>query len=80
MPSREKFFEKSLRALSSQNRAWDGVELDGEETEDASKRRRFQDAVNFHLGAIEQLTREREREREREEERGTNKKAPNSSI
>ena len=34
--------------------------------EDAPKRRGFRDEADFHLGAIEQLTRERERERERE--------------
>ena len=66
----EKFFEKSLRALSSQNWTWDGVESEGEEEEDASKRKGFQDGVDFRLGAIEQLTKERERKK------GTNRKAP----
>jgi len=30
MPRREKFSEKSLQALSSRNRMWDGVELEGD--------------------------------------------------
>ena len=32
------------------------------EEEDAPERRGFWDGVDFHLGAIEQLTKERERE------------------
>ena len=34
-----------------------------EEEEDAPERREFRDEVDFCLGAIEQLTKERERER-----------------
>ena len=63
----EKFSEKSCRALSSWNRTWEGV---GSEEENALKRRGFQDGVDFHLGAIEQLTkRMREKERERHAEK-----------
>ena len=64
MPRYEKFSEKSLWALSSRNLTWDGVGSEGEEEEDAPERRGFRDEVNFGLGAIEQLMRERERERE----------------
>ena len=60
--SLENFSEKSLRALSSRNLTCEGVKSE----EDAPKRRGFRDEADFHLGAIEQLTRERERERERE--------------
>ena len=60
MPRREKFSEKPFRALSSRNRMWEGVVS---EEEDAPKQRGFWDGVDFHLGAIEQLTKERERER-----------------
>ena len=74
MPRHEKFSEKSLWALSSWNRMWDGVESEGEEEEDALEWRGFWDEVDFCLGVIEQLTRESEREK------WTNKKAPNSSI
>ena len=49
----EKFFEKSLRALSSQNWTWDGVESEGEEKEAAPERRGFRARVDFRLGAIE---------------------------
>ena len=72
MPRREKFFEKSLQALSSRNRMWDGVESEGEEEEDTPERKGFRDVVDFCLGATENLKKEREK--------GTNKKAPNSSI
>ena len=41
MPRRENFSEKSLRALSSWNRMWDGVESAGEEDEDALEQRGF---------------------------------------
>ena len=58
----EKFFEKSLRALSSQNWTSDGVESEGEEKEAAPERRGFRARVDFCLGAIEQLTKEREKE------------------
>ena len=61
MPRREKFSEKSLRALSSWNRMCDGAGLVGGEEENASERRGFRDRVDFRLGAIKQLTRERER-------------------
>ena len=63
MPRREKFFEKSLQALSSLNLTWEGVESIGEEEEDAPEWREFWDEVDFRLGAIEQLT-ERKKERE----------------
>ena len=68
MPHREKFSEKSLRTLSSQNLTWDGVGSEGEEGEDAPEQRGFQDGVDFRLGAIEQLT-ERKKERERQAEK-----------
>ena len=64
----EKFSEKSLRALSSRNRTWEGVGLAEGEEEDVLERRGFRYRVDFHLSAIEQLT-ERKRERERERER-----------
>ena len=54
MPRREKFSEKSFRALSSRNWMWDGVGSEGEEEEDDSKRRGFRDVVDLRLGAIEQ--------------------------
>ena len=67
MPRQEKFFEKSLRALSSRNWTWDGVELGGEEEEDAPEWRRFRDKVDLRLGAIEQAhTRKRERKKRTE--------------
>ena len=69
MPRREKFSEKSLQALSSWNRMWDGVELAREEEEDASERKGFQDEVDFRLGAIEQLTKERERRKKKHAEK-----------
>ena len=73
MPRREKFSKKSLWALSSWNRTEEGIESAREE-EDAPEERGFRDGVDFHFGAIEQLTkREREREREREKERETNR-------
>ena len=63
MPHREKFSEKSVQAFSSQNQMWEGVELVEGEEEDAPDWREFRDEVDFCLGAIEQLTKERERER-----------------
>ena len=69
MPRREKFSEKSLRALSSWNRMCDGAGLVGGEEENASERRGFRDGVDFFLGAIEQLTKERKREREGQTEK-----------
>ena len=39
---------------------------EGEEEEDAPKRKGFRDRMDLCLGAMMQLTRERERERERE--------------
>ena len=62
MPRLEKFFQKSCQALSSWNRTCKGVGLEGE---DAPNRKGSRDVVDFHLGAIEQLT-ERMREKERE--------------
>ena len=59
MLRRQKFFEKSDLAFSSRNLTWEGVESE----EDALERRGFWDAVNFRLGAIEQLMKERKRER-----------------
>ena len=73
MPRLEMFSEKSWQALSSQNLTWEGV---GSEEEDASKRRRFWDGANLHLGAMRRLF-ERKRERERE----TSRKVPiNNNI
>ena len=66
MPRLQKFSKKSFKALSSQNRTRDGV---GSDEEDAPKRKGFQDEVDFHLGAMIQLT-----ERKREGERETSKK------
>ena len=63
MPYLEKFFEKSLWALSSQNQTEEGI---GSEEEDAPECRGFWDGVNLCLGAIKQLTQEREIEGERE--------------
>ena len=60
MPRREKFSEKSLQALSSQNQTWEGVVS---EEEDAPEWNEFWDGLDFRLGAIEQLTKERGRER-----------------
>ena len=63
----EKFSEKSVQALSSWNRTWEGVESEV----DALERRRFWDRVDlFFLGAIEQTNWiEREGERERQEKK-----------
>ena len=69
MSHREKFSKKSLRTLSSQNLTWDGVGSEGEEGEDAPEQRGFQDEVDFRLGAIEQLMKEKEREREKHAEK-----------
>ena len=49
MPRREKFFEKSFRALSSRNRTWEGVGL--EEEVDALERKGFWDGVDLRLEA-----------------------------
>ena len=62
MSRREKFYEKSLWALSSWNLTWDGVESTEGEEEDAPKQRGFRDEVDFRLGAIKQQT-ERKKER-----------------
>ena len=62
MPHQEKFSEKSIRAFSSRNRMWEGVESEV----DAPERKGFRDGVDFRLGAIEQLPKERERERHAE--------------
>ena len=71
MSRREKFSEKSVRAFSSQNWTWEGVELAEGEEEAAAEQRGFWDGVDLRLGAIEQANRiERERERE------TNRKVP----
>ena len=75
MSHHEKFSEKALRALSSQNLTWEGVESAGGEEKDAPKRRGFRDGMDFRLGAIEQLT-----ERKRERERKTRKKVPTQLI
>ena len=64
MPRHEKFFKRSLRALSSRNRTWEGIVSEGDVEEDASKQRRFQDEVDFRLGAIKQLMKQKERERD----------------
>ena len=64
MPHREKFFENSDLAFSSRNRTWEGVES----KEDAPEGRKFQDGVDFCLGAIEQLT-ERMKERKKHAEK-----------
>ena len=63
MPRLEKFLKKFDLAISSWNWIWEGV--GSEEEEDALERRGFRDGVDFHLGAIEQLT-ERRREKERD--------------
>ena len=57
MPYLEKFFEKSLWALSSQNQTEEGI---GSEEEDAPECRGFWDGVNLCSGAIKQLKGERE--------------------
>ena len=59
MPRLEKFSKNSLRALSSWNYTWEGMVS---EKEDAPEQRGFWDKVDFSLGAIEQLTKEREKE------------------
>ena len=70
MPRCEKFSKKSDLAFLSWNHTRDGVGLEGEEEEDAPKRRGFRYEVDLHLGAMLQCKKERERE--------TIKKAPNS--
>ena len=72
----EKFSKKSWRAISSRNQMWRGVESEEKdapewrgvesEEEDALEWRGFRDRVDFHLGAIEQLTKERGRERNKQ--------------
>ena len=52
----------------------------GLEEVDALKRREFRDEVDFRLGAIEQLTKERERKRERERERERDKQKSTKQI
>ena len=69
MPRWEKFFEKALRASSSQNRICEGVEL---EEEDAPERIGFWDGVDLRLGAIDTTNVNEKRGRERE----TIKKVP----
>ena len=71
-PRREKFFEKSFQAFSSQNWRWDGV---GSKEYDAPERRGFWDGVDSHFGAID-MTNVNKRERGKKE---IIKKAPNSS-
>ena len=71
MSRHENFSKKALRALSSQNLTWEGVESTGGEEKDALERRGFRDGMDFRLGAIEQLT-----ERKRERERKTHRKVP----
>ena len=71
MPRRKKFSKKSLWASSSQNWTWDGVESMRVEEEDALEWRGFQDEVDFRLGAIEQLTKERKREKGQTEKHQT---------
>ena len=68
MPRLEKFSKNSLRALSSWNYTWEGMVS---EEEDAPEQRGFWDKVDFSLGAIEQLT--KERGRERNTQKSTNK-------
>ena len=72
MLCREMFSKKSLQALSARNRTWYGVGLIEGEEEDAPKQRGFRDEVDFRLGAIEQLMKEKERERERNMQKSTN--------
>ena len=67
MPRLEKFSEKSFQALSSQNCTWEGV---GSEEEDAPERKGFWNRADFHLGAMEQLTK-RKREGERNKQKST---------
>ena len=43
----------------------------GEEEEDALERRGFKDGVDFRLGAIKKLTKERERERNKQKSNNT---------
>ena len=69
MPRCEKFSEKFDLAFSSQNCSRDGVGSEGEEEEDALKRRGFRDRMDLRLGAMMQLMYERGRK--------TIKKAPN---
>ena len=52
MSRQEKFSENYLRALSSQNRMWDGVESTREEEEDALEWRGFRDGVDLRFGPI----------------------------
>ena len=61
-PYREKFFEKSFCASSSQNQIWDGV---GSEKDDAPEQKGFWDGVDLHFGAID-TTNVNKRERKRE--------------
>ena len=49
-PRLEKFFEKSFRASSSQNRIWEGV---GSEEDDVLECKGFWDRADLRLGAID---------------------------
>ena len=73
MPCLEKFFKKSLRALSSQNQTEAGV---GSKEKDAPEQKGFWDGVDLRLGAMKQLMQEREIKGERERKRETIRKAP----
>ena len=56
MPRREKFSKKSLRALSSWNLTWDGVESAGGEEEDAPEQTIFQEEKTKDMNAIKYAT------------------------
>ena len=57
MPRREKFSKKSLRALSSWNLTWDGVESAGGKEEDAPEQTIFQEEKTKDMNAIKHATR-----------------------
>ena len=73
MPRVQKFSEKSFWVISSRNRIEEGVGL--EEEVDIPEQRGFWDRMDFHLGAMTQLTKRR-----REGERETSRKAPTQLV
>ena len=64
----EKFSKKFVRAFSSWNWTWEGLELVEGEEDAAPEQRGFLDEVDLYLGAIEQTNRRKQREREKQTE------------
>ena len=65
MPRLEKFYENTLKALSSRNQT---VEGEGSVDEEAPERRGFRAGVDLRLGAIDTTNVNRFRGRRREEQ------------